>query len=103
MAVDENSFIRSSRQTGEYRIAWQGREISRNESVFYPVDENKIAFYSKTDAKLRYCFPEGFDGKIKEVYEITEEGRKAYENFAIWENSVEVDVRGGYPVMVRIY
>lgn len=48
-------------------------------------------------------FPEGFDGEVKEVYEITEEGRKAYENFTIWENSVEVDVRGGYPVMVRIY
>lgn len=52
---------------------------------------------------MRYRFPEGFDGEIKEVYEITEEGRKAYENFTIWENSVEVDVRGGYPVMVRIY
>lgn len=103
MELEENSFIRSSGQTGEYRIAWRGREISKNESVFCPVDENKIAFYSKTNAKLRYCFPEGFDGEIKEVYEITEEGRKAYENFTIWENSVEVDVRGGYPVMVRIY
>lgn len=101
LKLQEDSAIYLDERSGEYRVIWRGEEISRNESVCCPVDEKRLAFYSKREEELIYRLPGEFAGKVPEVYEITEEGRKACDRFEMREGCLKVKVRGGYPVIAR--
>lgn len=101
LMLEEDSSIRSNTKTGEYSVVWRGREISRNESVFCPVNEKKIAFFSKRDGELSYPLSKARCGSRPKVYEITEDGPKDCGGYVLEDGCLKVRVKAGYPVIVK--
>ena len=99
IGLSHNSALEINWMTREYSVVVDGVKIAGNDSTFCPIDEGRIAFYSRLPRHLEAAMPSGWDpGKIvgqalftdhREPISVRVEGGK-----------INVDAPAGRPIMV---
>lgn len=62
LLLANRSSIERDTSKGSYVAVFEGVEIARDDATFCPLDEGRIAFYSRTARQLRYPMPKGWNG-----------------------------------------
>jgi len=82
-----------------YAVKWNGATITANESTTCPVDEGRIAFYSKAGGILSYPLPANWPAAELTARRLTVNGREPFP-FKIQEGQIVMDIPARVPVMV---
>ena len=57
LLLEQRSEIEMSTDGGSYTAVFQGVAIAKDDATFCPIDDHRIAFYSRTARQLRYPLP----------------------------------------------
>jgi glycosyl hydrolase family 101 (putative endo-alpha-N-acetylgalactosaminidase) len=85
--------------SSSYGAKWRGATITANESTTCPVDAQRIAFYSKTDARLSYPFPPHWSASEVTARRLTVNGREPFA-LQIQDGQIVVDIPARVPVIL---
>jgi hypothetical protein len=99
LMLANGSSIERDTSKGSYVAVFEGVEIARDDATFCPLDEGRIAFYSRNARQLRYPMPKGWSS-----HEITARSMhlsgKAEFAVAIVDGFVVVEAPAKVPVVV---
>lgn len=82
-----------------YAATVEGIEIARDESTCCPIDENRIAFYSRTARRLRYPLPSGWNPSEVTARVLTLQSRETHLADCL-NGMIYVDAPARQPVIV---
>ena len=82
-----------------YEVVWKGTTITKDESTCCPVDANRIAFYSRSGARLSYPLPAAWNAANVTARALTPDGRTAFP-VRIAAGQIVVQLPARVPVMV---
>jgi hypothetical protein len=60
LTLEDSSRIERDTTSRAYSAVWKGVEIARDDATFCPIDEDRVAFYTREAKELRYPLPEGW-------------------------------------------
>jgi hypothetical protein len=81
-----------------YGVKWNGIKITGNESTTCPLDERRIAFYSKAGAKLSYPLPAHWPAAQVTARRLTGNGREPFP-LQIQDGQIVVEIPPRVPVI----
>jgi hypothetical protein len=61
LKLANQSSIEQGNEKESYAATFDGVEIARDNATFCPIDDDRVAFYSRTAKQLRYPMPKGWD------------------------------------------
>jgi hypothetical protein len=61
LKLAENSSIERDARSRQYAAVWKSTEIARDDATFCPLDEKRVAFYTRTAKRLRAPLPVGWN------------------------------------------
>jgi hypothetical protein len=99
--LEDNSMVSINSKTNDYFALWNGAEITRNNSVCCPIDDERIAFYSLEENILQYPIPKEWEGKEIKAHALYADHTEEYP-FVLEDNTIWVKVRQRRPVIVYI-
>jgi hypothetical protein len=82
-----------------YGAKWNSATITANESTTCPVDTQRIAFYSRADARLSYPLPAHWSAAEVTARRLTVNGHEPFP-LRIQDGHIVVDIPAREPVMV---
>lgn len=101
MTLEDDSSVTVNSTTGSYSAVWKGTEITRDNSVFCPIDDVRIAFYSLEEKTLEYLLPQSWTGKQINARTLYKDHAEECE-FAVNGSALSVKVKPRRPVIVYI-
>lgn len=101
MTLEDDSSVTVNSRTGSYSAVWKGVEITRNNSVFCPIDTMRIAFYSLEEKTLEYPIPQSWTGKQINARALYKDHAEEYK-FTLNGSTLSVKVMPRRPVIVYI-
>jgi hypothetical protein len=86
--------------TGQaYSAEWKGMEIAKNDATFCPIDENRIAFYTRSARQLRYPIPSAWNPTEITARTLSLQGRSTFK-IRLANGMIVVDAEAKQPVIV---
>ena len=82
-----------------YRVILEGNEVANQDSVYCPLDANRICFYSTRAEQLNAVWPAGWSPSGAAAAALSV-GKREYAHFSIKDGRVAVDVRAQQPVIL---
>lgn len=101
IALEGGSEIAMDAAGKAYSVTWNHTVISKDESTMCPVDEGRIAFYSRTDGRLTYPLPKGWAAGKVMARALTVDGRRPFA-VRVDAGQIVVEARARVPVMVYV-
>jgi hypothetical protein len=99
IGLERDSKIAMDAASVSYKVVWNGATIAMDESTTCPVDESRIAFYSRAGGRLSYPLPPAWKASEITARALTIDGRKPFPIRA--ENGqIVVDCPARMPVML---
>ena len=99
IALEDESEITMDAAGKAYRVQWKNTVISKDESTTCPVDEGRIAFYSRSGGRLTYPLPKGWASGEVVARSLTVEGRRPFA-LSIEAGQIVIEAPAQVPVMV---
>ncbi len=97
--LENDSAIWLDTVSSSYGVKWNGAIITANESTTCPVDEQRVAFYSKTSKRLSHPLPAHWSATDVTARRLTASGREPF-SVLIENGQIVVNVPEREPVMV---
>jgi len=94
-----NSNIAMDAASASYKVVWNGAMIAIDESTTCPVDESRVAFYSRAGGRLSYPVPPAWKASEITARALTINGRKTFP-IRTENGQIVVDCPARIPVMV---
>ena len=94
-----NSNIAMDAASASYKVVWNGAMIAIDESTTCPVDESRVAFYSRAGGRLSYPVPPAWKASEITARALTINGRKTFP-IRTENGQIVVDCPARTPVMV---
>lgn len=99
IGMEKNTRVSLDYGQKTYSIVLNGTEIARHDSVFCPIDENRIAFYSLAAQPLRATLPSGWQPDNMAAAALSV-GRRSSANFHVANRTVEIAMNAQQPVIL---
>lgn len=99
IGLASNSSIDIDWKNNRYSVKVNGVEVARDGNTFCPIGADRIAFYSKTGARLSAPLPAGWDAKKIGALALYPDHAEE-ERISLTGSKVEVDAPAGRPIMV---
>ena len=97
--LEEDSRIEVNLKDWSYKAFWMGHEITSNGSVYCPLDENRIAFYSTEPRHLQSPLPPDWSATGVEAKVLFEDHHEEWP-ISIRDGYIHVDADARRPVIV---
>lgn len=97
--LDQRSQVRMDADGQTYTAMFCGVEIAKDDATFCPIDEHRIAFYSRTARQLRYPLPSTWDRTEVVARTLTLQGSTAFK-MQVVDGLIVVDINPKQPVIV---
>lgn len=101
LTIENNSTVTVNIAEGTYSAIWNGTEITRDSSVYCPLDEERIAFYSIEDKILNYPVPGEWAGMEIKARELFADRSEPY-NITVFGGNIYVSAKSRRPIIVYI-
>lgn len=99
IGLEGDSRILMDLEDKTYSVSVAGVEIARNESTFYQLDEERIAFYSHFAGNLSAPLPQGWNASDVRAFVLSTNKPEKIE-FSVAQEQITVFVPGSRPVIV---
>ena len=99
LILEDDSEIAMDAEGTAYRVRWKNTVISQDESTTCPVDDGRIAFYSRTGGQLTYPLPDGWEARKVVARALTVNGRRPH-GVRIEGGQIVIEASAQVPVMV---
>ena len=99
LILERQSEVTMDTASDSYAARIGGIEIARDNATFCPIDDNRIAFYSRTARTLRYPLPAGWDAHTLTARALTLQGRVAC-NVLCADGMIVVEAEAKRPVII---
>ncbi len=99
IALEGDSKIAMDAGSASYEVVWNGATIARDESTTCPVDDNRIAFYSRAGGRLSFPVPPVWAASEMTARALTVNGRKPFP-IRTEGGQIVVDCPARVPIMV---
>ena len=97
--LEGDSAIRIDAASSSYRVKLNGITITANGGTTCPVDAQRIAFYSKAGATLRYPLPSRWSAEEVTARRLTVNGREPF-SVQVHDGQIVVEMPAQVPVMI---
>jgi hypothetical protein len=101
IGLESGSEIMMDTASKAYSVTWNHTVISTDESTMCPVDEGKIAFYSRKGGRLTYPLPAGWSVDKVAARALTVDGRRSFA-VRVQTGQIVVEAPARVPVMVYV-
>lgn len=99
IVMEENTHVSIDWARKAYRVVLRGSEVAHEDSVFCPIDRDKVAFYAITPQKLRAALPAGWKHEEMSAIRLST-GQRHAAVFDVVDGFIEVGVDVRQPVIV---
>jgi hypothetical protein len=97
--LERNSHVQLDASSGSYSATCDGTEIARDDATFCPIDEHRIAFYSRHARQLTCPLPKAWQADRIRARALSLEGRRSHQAQCA-NGMISVRVEAGQPVIV---
>jgi hypothetical protein len=99
IGLEGDSKIEMDASSVSYKVVWNGATITSDETTTCPVDESRIAFYSRAGGRLSYPLPPAWKASEMTARALTVDGRKPFP-VRTEDRQIVVDGPARMPIMV---
>ena len=99
LRLEQKSKITMDSAGTSYAVEWNGATIAGNDTTTCPVDPNRIAFYSRSGARLQYPMPADWRAGEITARSLTVNGRQSFP-VRVDEDNILVEAPARVPVIV---
>jgi hypothetical protein len=97
--LEANSKTEMDTASGAYQVVWKGVTIAENESTTCPLDDNRVAFYSRGGGRLKFPVPAHWNAAEITARSLTTAGRM-HVSVRMERGSMTVDAPARVPIVV---